>query len=203
MHTVALVHHGETVGLLRVSGRGRDDPLDATDLALIGSLAQQIGPAVQAVRLHDDLVRSRAAVVASREDERRRLRRDLHDGLGPSLAAIRLKAGLAAHNAPPGSPARTLLDEIGTEVQASIADIRRVVDALRPPVLDQLGLVAALQARAASLTDELQPTVSAPEEMPTLPAAVETAAYRIAVEAMTNAVRHSRAGTCTITVEVG
>ena len=97
-----LVHHGETVGRLRVSGRGRDDPLDPTDLALIDSLAHQVGPAVQAVRLHEDLVRSRAAVVASREDERRRLRRDLHDGLGPSLAAIRLKAGLAARSARPG-----------------------------------------------------------------------------------------------------
>ena len=92
-HATPLVHHGETVGRLRVSGRGRDDPLDATDLALIDALASQVGPAVQAVRLHEDLVRSRAAVVASREDERRRLRRDLHDGLGPSLAAIRLKAG--------------------------------------------------------------------------------------------------------------
>ena len=203
VHTAALVHHGETVGLLRVSGRGRDDPLDATDLSLIGSLAQQIGPAVQAVRLHDDLVRSRAAVVASREDERRRLRRDLHDGLGPSLAAIRLKAGLAARKAPAGSATRTLLDEIGTEVQASIADIRRVVDALRPPALDELGLVGALHARASSLTGELRLTVSGPDEMPTLPAAVETAAYRIAVEAMTNAVRHSRAETGTVTVEVG
>ena len=143
VHETALVHHGETVGRLRVSGRGRDDPLDATDLALIDALAQQVGPAVQAVRLHEDLVRSRAAVVASREDERRRLRRDLHDGLGPSLAAIRLKAGLAARSAPAGSPTRTLLDEIGTEVESSIADVRRVVDALRPPALDELGLVGA------------------------------------------------------------
>ncbi len=193
MHETALVHHGETVGRLRVSGRGRDDPLDATDLALIDALAQQVGPAVQAVRLHEDLVRSRAAVVASREDERRRLRRDLHDGLGPSLAAIRLKAGLAARSAPAGSPTRTLLDEIGTEVESSIADVRRVVDALRPPALDELGLVGALRARAASLAGELEFTVTGPDQRPPLPAAVETAAYRIAVEALTNAARHSQA----------
>ena len=96
VHTEPLLHHGETVGRLRVSGRGPDDPLDPVDLALVASLAQQVGPAVQAVRLHADLVRSRAELVALREDERRRLRRDLHDGLGPSLAAIGLKAGLAA-----------------------------------------------------------------------------------------------------------
>ena len=194
-HTTLLVHHGETVGRLRVSGRGRDDPLDATDLALIDALASQVGPAVQAVRLHEDLVRSRAAVVASREDERRRLRRDLHDGLGPSLAAIRLKAGLAARGAAAGSPTRTLLDQIGSEVESSIADIRRVVDALRPPALDELGLVGAIRARAASLGGEMVFTVTGPEERTALPAAVETAAYRIAVEALTNALRHSEAGT--------
>ena len=201
-HETALIHHGETVGRLRVSGRGRDDPLDATDLALIDALVQQVGPAVQAVRLHEDLVRSRAAVVASREDERRRLRRDLHDGLGPSLAAIRLKAGLAARGAPAGSPTRTLLDEIGTEVESSIADVRRVVDALRPPALDELGLVGALRARAASLAGELEFTVTGPDQRPPLPAAVEIAAYRIAVEALTNAARHSQGQRCEVVVEV-
>lgn len=201
-HETALFHHGETVGRLRVSGRGRDDPLDATDLALIDALVQQVGPAVQAVRLHADLVRSRAAVVASREDERRRLRRDLHDGLGPSLAAIRLKAGLAARSAPAGSPTRTLLDEIGTEVESSIADVRRVVDALRPPALDELGLIGALRARTASLAGELEFTVTGPDQRPPLPAAVEIAAYRIAVEALTNAARHSQAHRCEVVVEV-
>lgn len=201
-HATALIHHGETVGRLRVSGRGRDDPLDATDLALIEALVQQVGPAVQAVRLHEDLVRSRASVVASREDERRRLRRDLHDGLGPSLAAIRLKAGLAARGAPAGSSTRTLLDQIGTEVESSIADVRRVVDALRPPALDELGLVGALRARAESLAGQLELTVTGPDQRPPLPAAVEIAAYRIAVEAVTNAVRHSSGHRCEVAVEV-
>ncbi|HLL63459.1 MAG TPA: histidine kinase [Propionibacteriaceae bacterium] len=202
-HETRLVHHGETVGRLRVSGRGRDDPLDATDLVLIEALASQIGPAVQAVRLHQDLVRSRAAVVASREDERRRLRRDLHDGLGPSLAAIRLKAGLAARSAPAGSPTRTLLDQIGAEVESSISDVRRVVDALRPPALDELGLVGAIRARAESLAGDIDFTVTGPETPTPLPAAVETAAYRIVVEALTNAARHSQAQRCAVRVDVG
>jgi signal transduction histidine kinase len=202
VHIEPLYHYGEKVGRLRVSGRGVDDPLEPADLALIRSLAQQIGPALQAVRLHHDLVRSRAALVALREDERRRLRRDLHDGLGPALAAIALKAGLAARQVPDGN-ARNLLGEITDEVRTSLADVRRVVDALRPPALDELGLVAAVRARAAALTADLAIEVIGPDDRTALPAAVETAAYRIAVEGMTNAVRHSGGTTCTVTIETG
>jgi signal transduction histidine kinase len=202
VHIEPLYHYGEKVGRLRVSGRGLDDPLEPADLALIRSLAQQIGPALQAVRLHHDLVRSRADVVALREDERRRLRRELHDGLGPALAAIALKAGLAARQVPDGN-ARDLLGEITDEVQTSLADVRRVVDALRPPALDELGLVAAVRARAAALTADLVIEVIGPDDRAVLPAAVETAAYRIAVEGMTNAVRHSGGTTCTVTIQTG
>ncbi|MFI6317438.1 sensor histidine kinase [Nonomuraea sp. NPDC050556] len=200
VHLEPLRYHGTLVGHLRVSARGADDPLDPVDLGLVASLAQQVGTAVQAVRLHDDLVRSRAEVVASREDERRRLRRDLHDGLGPSLAAIGLKAGLAARAVPGDSAAKALLDEIAVEVSASLADVRRLVEALRPPALDELGLVGALRSRAASLEGAMSIDVRAEEELPDLPAAVETAAYRIAVEAITNAARHSGATRCTATM---
>ncbi len=203
VHTEPLLHHGETVGRLRVSGRGPDDPLDLVDLALVASLAQQVGPAVQAVRLHADLVRSRAELVALREDERRRLRRDLHDGLGPSLAAIGLKAGLAARATPADSDARGLLDEIGAEVKASIADVRRVVEALRPPALDELGLIGAVRSRAEALTGDVVVEVCGAVTGRALPAAVETAAYRIAAEAMTNAVRHSGASRCVVSIATG
>lgn len=200
VHDELLVHHGETVGRLRVSARGREDPLEPVDLALLRSLAQQVGTAVQAVRLHDDLARSRAEVVALREDERRRLRRDLHDGLGPALAAIGLKAGLAARETPPGTAARRMLDDIGTEVQAGLDDIRRLVEALRPPALDELGLVSALRTRAAGLAGTLSIEVCGSDVPDPLPAAVETAAYRIAVEAMANAVRHSGGRACTVAI---
>jgi signal transduction histidine kinase len=202
VHTETLSHHGTTVGRLRVSGRGRDDPLEAADLELVRSLAREVGPAVQAVRLHTDLLRSRAEVVALREDERRRLRRDLHDGLGPALAAIGLKAGLAARQVPAESAAHGLLGEIDTEVKASLGDIRRLVEALRPPALDELGLLGAVRSRAAALAGDLTIDVSGNEPTAPLPAAVETAAYRIVVEAVTNAVRHSGGTRCTVSVSV-
>jgi signal transduction histidine kinase len=200
VHSETLTHHGETVGRLRVSERNRDDELEAADLELIQSLAREVGPAVQAVRLHQDLLRSRAEVVALREDERRRLRRDLHDGLGPTLAAIRLKAGLAARQIPPESAARGLLGEIDTEVTTSLADVRRLVEALRPPALDELGLVGAVRSRAAALAGEMEIGVTGANPAGSLPAAIETAAYRIAVEAMTNAVRHSHGTRCTVSI---
>jgi signal transduction histidine kinase len=200
LHVEPLLQHGATVGRLLVSARGRDDPLDSIDRSLISSLAQQIGPAVHAVRLHDDLVRSRSEIVALREDERRRIRRDLHDGLGPTLAAIGLKADLAARGLAGGSAEHRLLSEISTEVKAALIDVRRLVEALRPPALDELGLVGAIRSRAASLAGGMLIDVAGPVDPVALPAAVETAAYRIAVEAMTNAVRHSRGRHCTVLI---
>lgn len=202
IHDERLQHHGVTVGRLRVSDRGRDDPLEDADLALLRSLVGEIGPAVQAVRLHQDLVRSRAEVIALREDERRRLRRDLHDGLGPALAAIGLKAGLAARAVPAGSPARELLTDIDVEVKASLGGIRRLVEGLRPPALDELGLLGAIRSRAVSLATELTVEVTGDLRRDALPAAVESAAYWIVVEAMTNAARHSRGSRCAVDVRV-
>jgi signal transduction histidine kinase len=202
VHTETLSHHGAEVGRLRVSERGRDDPLEPADLELLRSLAREVGPAVQAVRLHTDLLRSRAEVVALREDERRRLRRDLHDGLGPALAAIGLKAGLAAREVPAESPAHGLLDEIDTEVKTSLGDIRRLVEALRPPALDELGLLGAVQSRATALAGGLTIEVTGDEPIGALPAAVETAAYRIVVEAITNAVRHSAGTRCVVSITI-
>ena len=200
LHDERLQHHGVTVGRLRVSDRGHDDPLEEADLVLLRSLVGEIGPAVQAVRLHQDLVRSRAEVIALREDERRRLRRDLHDGLGPALAAIGLKAGLAARSVPASSPAHALLTDIDGEVKAALGGIRRLVEGLRPPALDELGLLGAIRSRAASLATDLTVEVSGELPRDPLPAAVESAAYWIVVEALTNAARHSGGRRCAVDV---
>jgi signal transduction histidine kinase len=157
------------------------------------------------VRLTADLQRSRERLITAREEERRRLRRDLHDGLGPQLASLTLTLAAARellrHDV---DAADTLLQELAGHTQAAIADIRRVVYDLRPPALDDLGLVLAVREQAARYRQAgLQIMIDAPDQLPSLPAAVEVAAYRIVQEALTNVVRHAQARTCTVCLMLG
>lgn len=152
-----------------------------------------------------ELRRSRERLVAAREEERRRLRRDLHDELGPALAGAALKVGTAEHvlAADPAAAAR-LLDDAGAELRDAVGEVRRMVAALRPPALDELGLAGALREQArrlASAAPPLQIDVAVAGELENLPAAVEAAAYRIAIEAMTNVARHAQARSCWVRIE--
>ena len=141
--------------------------------------------------------RSREHLVTAREEERRRIRRDLHDGLGPVLAALAMQAD-HARELTRRDPRKTeeLLADITAQAQAAVADIRRLVYDLRPPSLDELGLVAALRAHAANLQSRVEVVIDAPAALPPLSAAVEVAAFRIAQEALTNVVRHAQARRC-------
>ncbi|MGH3849462.1 MAG: sensor histidine kinase, partial [Pseudonocardiaceae bacterium] len=173
---------------------------------LLADLARQIGAAVHAVRLAQELQASRLRLVAAKEDERRRLRRDLHDGLGPTLAGLGLKldtARLLVDDNPQGS--KEVLSAVKDDIRTTINDIRRLVYQLRPPALDELGLLGALRECAGQLDtpDGLVLTVMAAEQLPSLPAAVEVAVYRIANEAMTNVVRHAAARHCDIRLRIG
>jgi two-component system, NarL family, sensor kinase len=137
--------------------------------------------------------------VNAAEDERRRLRRDLHDGLGPILTATASKvdaAGNLLHRDP--GKAEALLREVRSQLSEGLTDLRRLVYALRPPALDELGLLEALREMAARAP--LPVTVDLPDALPTLPPAVEAAAYRIAAEAINNAARHASATHCRIQV---
>ena len=153
-------------------------------------------------RLTVDLQRSRERLVAAREEERRRLRRDLHDGLGPQLASqtLKLEAARETIRTDPDR-AEALLGQLIDKSQGQIAEIRRLVYALRPPALDELGLVGALRETAAQgELSGLRVSFIAPDRLPPLPAAVEVAAYRIIQEALTNVIRHARAGSCRVTL---
>jgi signal transduction histidine kinase len=154
----------------------------------------------------DLIARSRGRIVAAREEERRRLRRDLHDGLGPTLAAIGLKVDLARERAGPEADGLGgLLDEIRTDVRSVISDVRRLARELRPPTLDSLGLAGAIRQQAAALAGGAAGpsiVVQIEEPLPVLPAAVEVVAYRIATEAMTNVVRHAEAQSCIVRLAV-
>jgi signal transduction histidine kinase len=178
---------------------------------LLADLAHQAGIAVHAVRLTTDLQRltkelqsSRTALVTAREEERRRLRRDLHDGLGSVLASLNWRAGaLRMLLSRDPVAADVLVVEQQNTIQAAIGDIRRLVYDLRPPALDELGLLGAIREQAAKQSAPagrdsalgLHVDVVAPDH---LPAAVEVAAYRIVQEALANVVRHAQAQRCWI-----
>jgi two-component system, NarL family, sensor kinase len=192
-------YRGETVGRLVVEVPPGAE-LARADRALLSDLAAHAAVAVHAARLTTDLQRSRERLVAAREEERRRLRRDLHDGLGPDLAAIALRLDVARAMAG-DAPVADVIGELRNETRSAIAQIRQIVDELRPPALDELGLVSAIgehAARMATITVE----VNGPDPEPQLPAAVEVAAYRIALEAITNAARHSEARNCQVCIAV-
>jgi two-component system, NarL family, sensor kinase len=164
------------------------------------SLAREVATAGRAVALTHDLRRSRERLVGATEEERRRIRRDLHDGLGPGLAGVVLGLQRARRylGVDPDAVAAQL-DALTAQTKGAIADVRRLVYDLRPPALDELGLVEALSEQARMLGGI---SVQGPDPQPALPAAVEVATYRIAVEAMTNVVRHARARTATVTIHI-
>jgi signal transduction histidine kinase len=190
------------VGTLEVAARRAGARLSAGELQLLGDLARQVGITLHAAQLSDALQASRAQLVAAREEERRRIRRDLHDGLGPTLAAMRLQLG-AVRRTLRSEPdaADALLTELRAEVAEATAAIRRLVYDLRPPLLDEHGLAGALQSLGRLI--EPQPLrLQLPETLPALPAAVEVALYRIAAEALRNVARHAPTAGCTVSLEV-
>jgi signal transduction histidine kinase len=210
-----LVYQRETVGHLIVAPRAPGEIFSPADVRLLEDLARQVEVAVHAVRLTADLQHSRERLVTTREEERRRLRRDLHDGLGPTLGYLTLGLDNARRlftQDPKGAEA--LLVELKAQTQEAISEVRRLVYDLRPPALDDLGLIPAIRQQAANyglLAEDLLSgkgsrwangnnglvfSVGASEDLPLLPAAVEVACYRIAQEAMANATRHSGARSC-------
>ncbi len=196
-YPIDLVHQGQQVGRLLIGERPGGE-FSAADRRLLADIAPQVAVAAHAVLLTADLQRSRERLVLAREEERRRLRRDLHDGVGSELAGLALVAGNAS-TALPDDPAQAqrwvqMLEE---GIRDSVGDIRRIVDDLRPPALDELGLADALQQRADVLVPGTRVHADGVADA-TLPAAVEVAAYRIATEALANTARHADADRVTV-----
>ena len=207
-----LNHQGQSVGELILAPRGPGETFSLLDRRLLDDLAKQAGVALyaaqqtwQAQQLAEDLQHSRERLVTAREEERRRLRRDLHDGLGPALASLTLKVDTARDELIYDTQsASEMLVGLKGDIQAAISDIRRLVYDLRPPALDDLGLAASLcllaeRSQSAGLTI----ACNLPDRLPALPAAVEVAIYRITAEALTNVVRHSGARACRVRLTVG
>ncbi|HWP61949.1 MAG TPA: histidine kinase [Candidatus Binatia bacterium] len=212
---------GEVVGTLAIAPRSPGESFGEPDRRLIADLARQLAVAVHAARARIDLEQASERLALTLAEERRRLRRDLHDGLGPVLTGISLQVEAARRTLErdPAGAAR-LVAAASRSTRAAIGEIRRIVHDLRPPALDELGLVEAIRHHAQGLTGSglngrsggarsgegtppaVRFSVEAPDRLPELPAAVEVAAFRIALEAMTNVLHHARAERCTVRISI-
>jgi signal transduction histidine kinase len=196
---VAIRHAGEQVGLLSVQPRRGEETIGAPDRLALERVAVQAAPALAAARLVDELTQSRERLVAAREQDRERLRQELHDGLSPSLAGMSLALGAARRQLGDDLPeeVRQLLDSVQTESTDAWTAVRSLLSDLQPPGLAELGLLGALEQRATQLTRPGEFVVEVVcVELPVLAPAVEEAAFRITNEAMTNAARHSGGSRC-------
>ena len=201
---VPLVHGGAELGVLSVGPRRGESRVAARDARLVLALAPHLAVVVSSRRLAEDLARERQRVTTATVAERDRLRRDLHDGLGPSLSGIALgleAAGKALVRDPSAVP--DLLERTRLEADAAVREVRRVLAGLRPAALDRQGLAGALQETADSLgmgapgRPQFELRVDA---LPVLPPDVEESAFRIVAESMTNVARHSGAEHCSVKI---
>jgi signal transduction histidine kinase len=207
---VPITAHGAPIGVLQVGRRHAGEQLTAAEQSVLQDVARRAGALLQAAVLINDLRASRDGIVAAREEERRRLRHDLHDGVGPQLAGLALQLDSLARRLGDDEETAARVEVLRSRLRDTVVEVRRVVDNLRPPALDDVGLVEAVrqQVSAYSLAGAghhaapaaLVDVVAAP--LPPLPAAVEVAAYRIVTEAVANAVRHGRPQQCRVALDV-
>ncbi|MBS1905671.1 MAG: hypothetical protein JST33_03685, partial [Actinobacteria bacterium] len=187
---IPLLLDGRPVGGVEVSLRPRQRRLTTRDRAALGASAGPLATALTARRLTAEVRRSRLDVLIGRDDERRALRRRLHDEVGPTLA-------LAGHRLEAARTDPAQLDGAAQLVADAIDQVRAVSRGLRPPALDDLGLRAAVVAFAEGLSLPL--TIDAPERI--RPGAIEVAAYRIVVEALLNTARHAPGSRAAVAVQ--
>ena len=197
---VELTAYGTPVGTFAWSGAARRP----ADRSLLTDLAHQMGGVVHAAGLVDELESAQERLVLAREQERRRLRRDLHDGLGPSLAGLGFQVDTVQNLLHAGQPVDDRLDALREGLRGTVAEVRRIVEGLRPAAIDDLGLAGAVRELGHELTSDtdIDLTLDLPADRPQLPAAVEVAAYRITQEALTNVVRHAGAERCRVVLRV-
>jgi signal transduction histidine kinase len=200
-----VVYQGEDVGSIRASPRAAEPELSERDRGFLRLVATHAGPAMHAVRVVADLRKVREQLVVAREEERRRLRRDLHDDLAPELAGLAL-SGAAVRRFVTTEPQRAidLAGQLADDLRRASQHVREIAYDLRPPVLDDLGLAAAIQDRVARDQEPgaVNVVVDAPQNRLELPAAVELAALRIVQEAVTNTRKHGQATECHVLLRV-
>jgi signal transduction histidine kinase len=194
----------EVVGRLIVAPRRDVGVLSPSDRELLNDLARHSGVAARVAGLLTDLRAAQQRLLVAREAERDRIHRDLHDGVGPSLVGLTLQLEVAAELAA-DSQLGGIIARLHREAARATEDVRRMVRDLRPADLDELGLPAAVAAAAARLGAPGGPRLDldCPIRLPELSKDVEDAAYKICLEAMANAVRHSTAAHCAVRLRPG
>ena len=201
--SLPITYRGTVTGRLLLPARGVRSRLTRRDEKLLGDLVRQAATAARTSQLAAELQDSRERLVVAREEERRRIRRDLHDGLGPALSGVvfQLESARLMVDKDP-RVARATLAETSSCVQEVVADVRRLVHDLRPPALDDRGLVGALAQQAERVSGSGTLTTVEAGDLGPLPAAVEVAAFRIVAEAVNNVVRHAAAARCVVRLDV-
>lgn len=202
VETVPVAVQGRVIGELVVGVRPGPVEMGPGERTVLTDVARRAGAVLQAALLVDELQASRERIVAAREEERRRLRHDLHDGVGPRLAAMALQLDALGSRLEAAPELRDRVDRLRSAMRDTVGEVRRVVDDLRPPALDEIGLVAAIREHVAGLDAVVDVDVHAPPALPPLGAAVEVAIYRIVTEAVTNAVRHAAAARLDVRIDV-
>ena len=199
--SIPMVYQNEVNGYLLVAPRSTTEAFSQSERSLLENIARQAGAVAHSARLTEDLRQSRQRIVTAREEERRRIRRDLHDGLGPQLASQTLTLdAIEKQIERDPTAAKQLIRDLKTQSQQAIRSIRSLIYDLRPPALDDLGLVTALNQSFMKYASVMQVKIHAPDDLPSLPAAVEVAAYNIIQEAVLNTARYANARNCRISL---
>ncbi|HZG84302.1 sensor histidine kinase [Paenibacillus sp.] len=222
LHSFPILHRGGELGTLYIASRSPGEAFTPEDGKFLDVLLRQAGPIVENVNmtlgmklLANDLQESREKLVLAREEERRRIRKNLHDDLAPRLAALALNAATAQkYVEKEPATAIEMLTDLRQVIRSTVSEIRTMVHDLRPPALDELGLLGAIRERIHELAkparllaaeqegEPLRIELQAPAPLPALPAAVEVAAYRIVVEAVVNVIKHAQATVCEVRLDV-
>ena len=198
--------HGTQIGVLRVGRRHHGERLRPEEQSVLLDTARRAGALLQAASLVADLRASRDRIVGAREEERRRLRHDLHDGVGPQLAGLALQLDNLGRRLTGDDDAVARVQVLRDRLRDTVVEVRRVVDNLRPPALDDVGLVEAVRQQVSAYAPVAAGAAGPPlvevraDPLPPLPAAVEVAAYRIVTESVANAVRHGRPAHCEVVI---
>ena len=197
---VVLQRAGRHSGELAVTAR-RGESLSGRDHELLGQIGRYVALTADAVRTAAELRTAQQALQSAQADERRRLRMDLHDGLGPTLAAMRLKLVAYARTALDPQPVK----EIAEQASDAIREVRRIVDGLQPSILEDLGLVPAIQILLADTgrATGIDFRVDAPTELGAVPTIIAATAYRAIAESVANVARHSGASACRVSLKLG